>query len=177
MIPQTQVPLRQIKFKDIDYNILLGAIECFEELRFDILKEKYPSLKSMREFLTSDEFLGNSNVEITYSQDEVNGRILFSAVKHALVKVTSHVMAIKPEYVGSKEFEPKQLKVVLKDKKISLGSVEGNGGKGNSQNNCSNEEYRLDLTNESWYVFNDNYGTSEEKLFVKYFAVDRKSVV
>lgn len=161
--------LKSIKFKDIDYNILLGAIEYFEELRFDILKEKYPSLKSMREFLNSDEFLGNSNVEITYSQAELNGKILFSAVKHALVKVASHVMAIKPEYVGSKEFEPKQLKVVLKDKKISLGSIEGNGGKGNSQNNCSNEEYRLDLTNESWYVFNDNYGTSEEKLFVKYF--------
>lgn len=161
--------LKSIKFKDIDYNILLGAIECFEELRFDILKEKYPPLKSMREFLTSEEFLGNSNVEITYSQDEVNGKILFSAVKHALVKVASHVMAIKPEYVGSKEFEPKQLKVILKDKKISLGSIEGNGGKGNSQNNCSNEEYRLDLTNESWYVFNDNYGTSEEKLFIKYF--------
>lgn len=161
--------LKSIKFKDIDYNILLGAIECFEELRFDILKEKYPSLKSMRKFLTSDEFLGNSNLEITYSQDEVNGKILFSAVKHALVKVASHVMAIKPEYVGSKEFEPKQLKVILKDKKISLGSIEGNGGKGNSQNNCSNEEYRLDLTNESWYVFNDNYGTSEEKLFIKYF--------
>ncbi|RFZ76450.1 type III restriction endonuclease subunit R [Lacrimispora amygdalina] len=164
--------LKSIKFKDIDYNILLGAIECFEELRFDILKEKYPSLKSMREFLTSDEFLGNSNVEITYFQDEVNGKILFSAVKHALVKVASHVMAIKPEYVGSKEFEPKQLKVILKDKKISLGSIEGNGGKGNSQNNCSNEEYRLDLTNESWYVFNDNYGTSEEKLFVKYFKTN-----
>lgn len=161
--------LKNIKFKDIDYNILLGAIECFEELRFDILKEKYPSLKSMREFLTSDEFLGNSNVEITYYQDELNGKILYSAVKHALVKITSHVMAIKPEYVGSKEFEPKQLIAILKDKKISLGAVEQNGGKGNSQNNCSNEEYRLDLTNESWYVFNDNYGTSEEKLFVKYF--------
>lgn len=164
--------LKSIKFKDIDYNILLGAIECFEELRFDILKEKYPSLKSMREFLTSDEFLGNSNVEITYSQDEMSGKILFSAIKHALVKVASHVMAIKPEYVGSKEFEPKQLKVILKDKKISLGSIQGNGGKGNSQNNCSNEEYRLDLTNESWYVFNDNYGTSEEKLFVKYFKTN-----
>lgn len=164
--------LKSIKLKDIDYNILLGAIECFEELRFDILKEKYPSLKSMKEFLTSDGFLGNSNLEITYSQDEINGKILFSAVKHALVKVASHVMAIKPEYVGSKEFEPKQLKVILKDKKISLGSIEGNGGKGNSQNNCSNEEYRLDLTNESWYVFNDNYGTSEEKLFVKYFKTN-----
>lgn len=161
--------LKNIKFKDIDYHILLGAIECFEELRFDILKEKYPSLKSMREFLTSDEFLGNSNVEIIYYQDEINGKIIFSAVKHAFVKIASHVMAIKHEYVGSKEFEPKQLKAILKDKKISLGAVEQNGGKGNSQNNCSNEEYRLDLTNESWYVFNDNYGTSEEKLFVKYF--------
>lgn len=164
--------LKSIKLKDINYNILLGAIECFEELRFDILKEKYPSLKSMKEFLTSDEFLGNSNVEITYSQDAINGKILFSAVKHALVKVASHVMAIKPEYVGSKEFEPKQLKLILKDKKISLGKIEGNGGKGNSQNNCSNEEYRLDLMNESWYVFNDNYGTSEEKLFVKYFKTN-----
>lgn len=99
--------LKSIKFKEIDYNILLGDIEYFEELRFGILKEKCSSLKSMREFLTSDEFLGNSNVEITYSQDEVNGKILFSAVKHVLVKVTSHVMEIKPEYVGSKEFEPK----------------------------------------------------------------------
>ena len=164
--------LKSIKFKDIDYNVLIGAIECFEVLRFDILKEKYPSLKSMREFLTLDEFLGNSNVEITYSGDKVNGKILFLAVKQALEKVASHVMAIKPEYVGSKEFEPKQLKVILKDKKISLESIQGNGGKGNSQNNCSNEEYRLDLTNESWYVFNDNYGTSEEKLFVKYFKTN-----
>lgn len=163
---------KRIKFKEIDYNILLGAIEYIEELSFDIIKQKYTSLKSMREFLTSDEFLGNSNVEITYSQDAVNGKILFSAVKHALVKVASHVMAIKPEYVGSKEFEPKQLKEILRDKKIRLGSIEGNGGKGNSQNNCSNEEYRLDLTNESWYVFNDNYGTSEEKLFVKYFKTN-----
>ena len=74
-------------------------------------------------------------------------------------------MGIKPEYIGSKKFEPKQLNVILNDKKISLESIE----RGNSQNNCSNEEYRLDLTDESWYVFNDNYGTIEEKLFVKHF--------
>ena len=37
-------------------NVLLGASECFEELRFDILKMKYPTLKSKKEFLTSDNF-------------------------------------------------------------------------------------------------------------------------
>lgn len=161
--------IKSLKFKNIDYNILIGAIECFDALRFDILKEKYPSLKSMKEFLTSDSFLGNANVEITYSQEELTGKIIFAAVKHALEKVSSHVMAIKPEYIGSKEFEPKQLSSVLRDKKISLAAVEANGGKGNSQNTCSNEQYRLDLSNENWYVFNDNYGTSEEKLFIKYF--------
>lgn len=161
--------IKSLKFKNIDYNILIGAIECFDALRFDILKEKYPSLKSMKEFLTSDSFLGNANVEITYSQEELTGKIIFAAVKHALEKVSSHVMTIKPEYIGSKEFEPKQLSSVLRDKKISLAAVEANGGKGNSQNTCSNEQYRLDLSNENWYVFNDNYGTSEEKLFIKYF--------
>ena len=166
-----EVNRKSIKFKDIDYNILLGAIECFDELRFDLLKKKYPTLKSMREFLASDEFLGNSSVEITYSQEELNGKIIFSALKQAMVKVASHVMSIKPEYVGSREFEPKQLNVILRDKKISLAKIENNGGKGDSQNNCLNEAYRLDLKNEKWYVFNDNYGTSEEKLFVKYFKI------
>lgn len=47
-----------------------------------------------------------------------------------------------------------------------------NGGKGDSQNNSKNEEYRLDLGNEDWYVFTDHYGTSEEKGFIKYFKTD-----
>lgn len=161
--------IKSIKFKEIEYNILVGAIECFEELRFDILKKKYPALKSMREFLTSEKYLGNSNVVITYIQDELNGRTQFLAVKHALSKIATHIMAIKPEYIGSKKFEPKQLKEVLKDKKVNLTAIEKNGGKGSSQIDCINEEYKLDLTNENWYVFNDNYGTSEEKLFIKFF--------
>ncbi|KDE68540.1 type III restriction-modification enzyme [Fusobacterium necrophorum DAB] len=158
-----------IKFKDIDMNVLLGASECFEELRFDILKTKYPSLNSKKEFLTSDNFLGNSKVEVTYSQDELRGRDLFLAVKQAFTKVASHIMSLKPEYVGSKEFSPRMLKDVFKDKKIYLEKIDANGGKGASQNTCINDDYRLDLGNEKWYVFNDNYGTSEEKLFIKYF--------
>ena len=61
------------------------------------------------------------------------------------------------------------LKDILKDKKIYIEKIDSNGGKGASQNSCPNDEYRLDLRKEKWYVFNDNYGTSEEKLFIKYF--------
>lgn len=61
------------------------------------------------------------------------------------------------------------LKNILHDKKIYLSSIKSNGGHGDSQADCVKEEYCLDLANESWYVFTDNYGTSEEKLLVKYF--------
>ena len=73
--------IKTIKFKEISLNILLGAIECFEELRFDNLKIKYPVLTSTKEFLTSDKFLGNSKLEITYSKNELTGKDLFLAVK------------------------------------------------------------------------------------------------
>ena len=88
--------IKTIKFKKISLNILLGAIECFEELRFDNLKIKYPVLTSTKEFLTSDKFLGNSKLEITYSKNELTGKDLFLAVKYVLTKVATHVMSLNP---------------------------------------------------------------------------------
>lgn len=168
-INSIQTKIKAIKFKEIDLNILLGASEYFNELKFDILKQKYPSLKSKKEFLISEQFLGNSTIEITYTQDTLKGKDLFLAVKSVLEKISTHINSLKPEYYGSKEFTPRRLKDVLKDKKIYLEKIDGNGGKGDSQNECINDKYRLDLSKENWYVFNDNYGTSEEKLFVRYF--------
>ena len=88
--------IKTIKFKEISLNILLGAIECFEELRFDNLKIKYPVLTSTKEFLTSDKFLGNSKLEITYSKNELTVKDLFLAVKYVLTKVATHVMSLNP---------------------------------------------------------------------------------
>ena len=159
------------KFKDIDYNILIGAAERYNELKFNVIKSKYPNVKTMKEFLTSDEYLGNSVIEITYLND-IKGKDLRNACIRAFNSISNHVTSIKQEFEGTKQFEPMQLKAVLKDKVIYLSKIDENGGKGDSQNNCRNTEYKLDLTNEPWYVFNDNYGTSEEKLFIKYFKTD-----
>ena len=44
------------------------------------------------------------------------------------------------------------------------------GGIGFSQNDYTVDmSYRLDLTKEDWFAFDDNYGTTEEKAFVAYF--------
>ena len=164
-----ETKIKVIKFKEIDLNILLGTSEYFDSLQFNILKQKYPILKSKKEFFTSNQFIGNSTLEIKYTQNELKGRDLFLAVKSALNQISSYIISLKQEFYGTREFTPKLLKDVLKDKKIYMEKIDSNGGKGNSQIDCINEEYRLDLKKENWYVFNDNYGTSEEKLFLKYF--------
>ncbi|MCT7825984.1 MAG: DEAD/DEAH box helicase family protein [Lactobacillus iners] len=168
-VNSSKTTLKTIYFKDVDYNILSGAAACYPELRFNVLKDKYPHVSSLKEFLTADDFLGNSMLEITQTSGHLSGKDIFEACKIALGKVANYIANIKQEFVGSKEFQPHMLKSVLHDKKIYLSSIKENGGHGDSQNDCINEDYRLNLVDEPWYVFNDNYGTSEEKQLVKYF--------
>ena len=67
--PNSESKISTFKFKDIDYNILIGAAERYNELKFSVVKSKYPNVNSMKEFLTSDKYLGNSVIEITYFND------------------------------------------------------------------------------------------------------------
>ncbi|RIY31200.1 type III restriction endonuclease subunit R, partial [Psittacicella melopsittaci] len=152
-----------LKFKDIDLNILLGASEFFNELRFDILQEKYPHLTSKKEFLTSENYLGNCRIEITYFNQSLLGKDIFLAVKQVLNEISSHILSLKPQYEGTHEFEAKRINEVLKDKTIQVEKIDSNGGKGASQNDCDIIDLHVNLEKENWYVFNDNYGTSEEK--------------
>ena len=44
------------------------------------------------------------------------------------------------------------------------------GGIGYSQNDSTvSTGIRIDLSQEDWFAFEDNYGTNEEKAFVAYF--------
>jgi type III restriction enzyme len=160
-----------VSIKDIDYSIVLGASERFLELKFNILYEKYPHIKNLKEFFTGDNYLGNAKIEFEYYKDEgISGIDYYNALREKVFPdVANHISSIKPGYEGSKEFYPVKISEVLRDKTIRLSSVRESGGYGESQNECSNPDYRLDLGEEKWYVFNDNYGTSEEKIFMKYF--------
>lgn len=168
---QQNEKIKSLKFKEIDYNVLRGAIDRFNELKFNVIKLRYPNVKSMREFLTSDDYLGNSTIEISYSESYNSYDVRKACIK-AFESIATHVNTLKLDYEGTKQFEPMKLKDVVKDKSIYLSKVDDNGGKGASQNNCINDNFRLNLLDEDWYIFNDNYGTSEEKLFIKYFKTN-----
>ena len=157
------------RFKDINFNILSGAAECYSTLRFSVLKEKYPRLKTTREFLTSENYLGNNSIIIKYNDCEIKGKDIFNALIYAFDKISSYILSLKPEYEGSKIFEPHKLSDVIKSKSIFVSKIDKDGGTGESQNFNPNENYQLSLFDKDWYVFEDNYGTNQEKLFIKYF--------
>ena len=157
-------------FKNIDYRILHKALRKFDNLAFNKLKKKYENLQSTKEFLTDDKYLGNIKIIInsTQQKDEITQSQYFYACKNILGRVSTLIMQKDDKYVGTREFKAKKLKDVITDKKIQV-AIKENNGCGVSQKECNDEELRLDLSNKSWFAFKDNFGTTEEKAFVKYF--------
>ena len=169
------IEIKKIKLNEIDYNILSGTVIYFNELKFNFLKEKYPNLKTLKEFLTGENYLGNIGIEFKYVKgSEIKGKDIYRELKQEVFPaICKHINEIKTEYEGREEFEPYKIKDVIKDKRIYLSRIRSDR-KGESQIKTSSSEFKLDLSVEDWYVYDDNYGTTEEKLFVKYFKNEIK---
>ncbi len=160
----------EILFKHIDYRILHKALRKYDNLAFDRLKKKYVKLHSTREFLTGDKYLGNIKIIINTNQkeNEITQNQYLYVCKNILGRVSTLIMQKEDKYIGTKEFKAKKLKDVITDKKIQV-FVKDNDSCGVSQKECADDEIRLDLSNKAWFAFKDNFGTTEEKAFVKYF--------
>ena len=153
----------------INYAIVNKALAKEPVYKFNSLKSRFPNLKSTREFITSADYLGNIKIEICSQYDEPPVNILFLAVLNATNKIATSIAAIEEEYEGTKEFHAYDIKDVFSNKKVHFTEVV-DGGLGVSQNDVTvPNDMRIDLKNEDWFAFTDNWGTSEEKAFVSYF--------
>ncbi|MDO9309819.1 MAG: hypothetical protein Q7V04_12210 [Deltaproteobacteria bacterium] len=81
-------------------------------------------------------------------------------------------MSDKVAFKGSKQFTPFMIKDTFKDKTLNFMLDEGGDKEfGRSMNTIGETSYHLDLSTRDWFVFDDCFGTLEEKMliqFVKY---------
>lgn len=155
----------------INYNILHRAMRQQPALSFNSLLRHFPNLHSSREFLLSDDYLGNISIAITskFKKEQITTEILCTAAQMLMKEIAVYVSGITIEYYGTKEFFGKQLKEVIHDRIMNFTNPRGDGY-GISQKSMNvAADIRLDLSKEDWYVFNDNFGTPEEKAFVALF--------
>lgn len=160
---------QNVKIKDVDIAITNKAIRRFETLKFNVLKSHFPNLKSTEEFITNPNYLGDVQLTIQSPSESLTGYDLYAACMNVFQKIADAIGVIEKEFEGTKEFNAARLYDVVKNKKRYIENPHG-AGEGISQNDRAvDSAIRLDLSGKDWYVFNDNFGTSEEKQFVAYF--------
>lgn len=157
------------KIADINYAIVTKALCKYNVFKFNILKQYFPNLKSTHDFIYHDAYLGNIKIEITSKYENPSPAILLKACLNVLGKIADYISGIEETHIGTKTFRPVRISEVFKNKKCNYNNPH-NGGIGVSQNDMSvPAAWKIDLSSEDWFVFEDNFGTSEEKAFVAYF--------
>lgn len=159
-----------------NYNLVYTAYCKFSVLRFNILKQYFPNLKSINEFLTSDNYLGKIKISINSIYTEPTVDMIFESVVKLFNSIKDRLLRYEEVYEGTTSFSSKKFNEVFKDKTCNI-SIVNNDSVGVSQNEVNDLSYKLDLSNKNWFVYNDNYGTTEEKKFVKYFNDNIQDVI
>jgi type III restriction enzyme len=157
---------------DFGINIIRKALNRLEFYKFNNLKSFLPNLKSVSEFITSKNYLGKVKVDIKGLLNQINNltpKQKLEITINALEKISQIIISEDVEFKGTKEFKPYEVNKTFKDKTLNIYVREGGDQEyGVGQNETTNTDLKLDLSNKEWYVFNDNYGTSEEKHLIKF---------
>jgi len=164
---------KTIMFNSIERHINRKALDKIEFYKFSNLVRFFPHLKSIDEFITSDKYLGEVNIEISglsshlsnlSNQDKFNIAIRSFKALANLIQMNSS------EYIGTKEFKGSLIsqKISLsKTSDILIGGDDKKYGIAMSSINTPPEQ-RLSLKDIDWYLHDENYGTEEEKYFIKF---------
>jgi type III restriction enzyme len=152
--------------------VIRKAIQRLEFYEFSNLKKYLPNLKSINEFITSESYLGKLVIEFSGSPEQVGSPSLadrLDATTALLEVIAEVIVSDKVEFKGTFEFKPRMLREVFTDKVLNFMLDEGTEQEfGKSMNDPGETAYHLDLATKKWYVFNDCFGTSEEKLLIQY---------
>lgn len=162
------------RFIELGEHVIRAAINYFPSFYFDSLKRLYPSLKSVKEFITSKEYLRHLNIIVAGKETQVEAysqKDKLYIAKEVLRQIEPLLTIRGKSYRGSREFKPSMIKYVFSSQKTLNFAKQGAGS--NQEFGLSMKESRrmdlcADLMDMDWYAYNDCYGTSEEKALVKY---------
>ncbi len=151
----TQLKKKTFKLKNFKKHIIIKALSSNTFFTFNNLKKYFPKLKSI-DNLMSDKYLGSSELIIKTIKNKIDEIDQFIALKGYLKKVSEEIIQNYGDYQGTKVFYRFPFKKIFKDKILT------------AKEGSLMPDNELDLNNASWYAYEQNYGTSEEKFLVRY---------
>jgi len=156
-----KIEQKDVPISEIPKHIIRFALSQNPFYYFDSLERYFPNSESIDNFITSKDYLGS--LELTFSGsskrlNEISNFDYLMAIQGLLQTIESEIKSNLTQYEGS-DYINKPIREVFKDKEIKL------------YKDSERADGQFDIVSEpEWYVYNANYGTSEEKEFVKMFA-------
>jgi len=150
---------KDIKIKEMPKHIVKNAIARCPFFTYQNIQKYFPHVLTMSQFIEEDDYLGG--LELTFQGDStdlysLSNKLQLEGLVGLLRQIGTELRKNVTEYIGTEEFKLNPVATVFTDKLIKL--VEG------SERADGDEHFVKD---KDWYVFNANYGTSEEKAFVR----------
>lgn len=161
-----------IKFNRIEKHINRKALDKIDFYWFSNLQQFFPSLKSIDEFLTSDDYLGEVDIEILGPKerlDNLNNHDKYEIALNVFKELANKIESSTTEYIGTKEFKGFSICKFVDSSKTSEILIGGDDKEyGIAMSATTRDDLRLHLKNFDWYMYDENYGTSEEKYFIQF---------
>ncbi|MBR2215550.1 MAG: DEAD/DEAH box helicase family protein [Selenomonadaceae bacterium] len=169
---KVKTTVKRLTVKEIaadNYAVVHKALLKQPFFKFKTISKYFPNINTIREFITSEEYLGGVKIEIKSREENPSSQTLYNALYYVLEKIATSLSTIEDAYYGTKEFYAEDIRHVFKNKSVNYTDPH-DGGIGISQNAPSvKKDWKIDLSAEDWFAYTDNFGTSEEKAFVAYF--------
>lgn len=149
-----------ISISEIPNHIIRFALSKNPFYHFDNLQSYFPNINSISNFIKSADYLNGLEITLTGSEkrfSELTNSDYLSAIQLLLQTIENEIKMNLTEYEGS-DYIKEYIHKVFVDKEIKV-------AKGKERADGQESLVR----DKDWYVYNANYGTSEEKKFVKMF--------
>ncbi len=160
---------KPFELKDFNETIIRKALSNLDFYKFDNLQKYFPKLNSMNEFIES---LKQVKVDLISSKTRLNNldpNDKLEVCLNILKQLESEIKAGYTDYKGTTLFVQNKINDVVKNKTLNINVGDfGDQEYGVPMSNPKHDNLRLDLSNKKWYVYDENYGTSEEKHFIQF---------
>lgn len=162
---------KTFKINTFGINIIQKALSKNQFYQFNILKKYFPNLDSMKEFIESNKYLNDIEVEITATEDKfkhITNNDKLNILIDILNKIKIQVLSKDSDYIGTTEFEPHKIKDIFKEYRVLNISMGENQERGVAMSSTTNNTLNLDVNSKEWYIHTENFGTDQEKLLVRF---------
>ncbi len=168
---------REFRLTDFNRGILDFALDSDEFFHFANIRKYFPHLKSISQFHVSNDYLGDVIVEVPGLRkdlENMTARQKLEITQYVLAQIKIGVKRESVEFVGTTNFSARKISECFTDRTLKL-RVEGQAGKSWAESHI-NDLNLINLNEQDWYAYDNNYGTDQEKYFIRFLHDQADSV-